>query len=76
MKGRKLRHRLTALLLAFAMIFTAVAVQPNCDAFAATKVKTPVATHGRLSVKGYQLGCGISLCEQGGVQDSERRLGS
>ena len=42
MKGRKLRHRLTALLLAFAMIFTAVAVQPNCDAFAATKVKTPV----------------------------------
>ena len=38
MKGRKLRHRLTALLLAFAMIFTAVAVQPNCDAFAATKV--------------------------------------
>ena len=55
MKGRKLRHRLTALLLAFAMIFTAVAVQPNCDAFAATKVKTPVATHGRLSVKGADL---------------------
>ena len=55
MKGRKLRHRLTALLLAFAMIFTAVAVQPNCDAFAATKVKTPVATHGRLSVNGGQI---------------------
>lgn len=50
-----MRHRLTALLLAFAMIFTAVAVQPNCDAFAATKVKTPVATHGRLSVKGADL---------------------
>ena len=55
MKGRKLRHRLTALLLAFAMIFTAVAVQPNCDAFAAAKAKTPVATHGRLSVKGADL---------------------
>ena len=53
MKGRKLRHRLTALLLAFAMIFTAVAVQPNCDAFAATKVKTLVATHGRLSAVSY-----------------------
>jgi len=45
MKGRKLRHRLTALLLAFAMIFTAVAVQPNCDAFAATKVKNAGGRH-------------------------------
>ena len=39
MKGRKLRHRLTALLLAFGMIFTAVAVRPSCDAFAAGKAR-------------------------------------
>lgn len=53
MKNRRLWRRITSLLLAFVMIFMAVAVQPDVEAFAAAK--TPVATHGRLSVKGADL---------------------
>lgn len=53
MKRKTIWRRISAMLLAFVMVFMAAAVQPDVDAFAA--VKTPVATHGRLSVKGTNL---------------------
>lgn len=53
MKKKTICRRLVTLLLAFVMVFTAVTVVPDVDAFAAAK--TPVATHGRLSVKGSNL---------------------
>ena len=53
MRNRRVWQRTIAMLLAFVLVFMAVAVKPDVDAFAATK--TPVATHGRLSVKGADL---------------------
>lgn len=53
MRSRRVWQRITAMLLAFAMVFTVTAVRPDYEALAATK--TPVATHGRLSVKGPDL---------------------
>lgn len=50
---RRVWHRIVSLLLVFVMVFTVAEIQPDVDAFAATK--TPVATHGRLSVKGADL---------------------
>lgn len=53
MRSRRVWQRIVAMLMIFAMVFTVAAVQPECEALAATK--TPVATHGRLSVKGADL---------------------
>lgn len=53
MKSRRIWRRLIAMMLAFTMVFTVAAIRPDCEALAATK--TPVATHGRLSVKGADL---------------------
>ncbi len=53
MKKKVAWRRLTAILLTFVMVFMVIAVRPDTEAFAATK--TPVATHGRLSVKGADL---------------------
>lgn len=50
---RRVWQRIVSLLLVFVMVFTVAEIQPDVDAFAATK--TPVATHGRLSVKGADL---------------------
>lgn len=53
MKRRRVWQRIVSLLLVFVMVFTVAVIQPDVDAFAAAK--TPVATHGRLSVKGADL---------------------
>ena len=53
MKRRRVWQRIVSLLLVFVMVFTVAEIQPDVDAFAAAK--TPVATHGRLSVKGADL---------------------
>lgn len=53
MKRRRVWQRIVSLLLVFVMVFTVAEIQPDADAFAAAK--TPLATHGRLAVKGADL---------------------
>lgn len=53
MKSKGLRKRIITLLMAFVMVFSMTAAEPACSAQAATK--TPVATHGRLSIKGANI---------------------
>ena len=53
MKRRRVWQRIVSLLLVFVMVFTVAVIQPDADAFAAAK--TPLATHGRLAVKGADL---------------------
>ena len=53
MRKKGVWRRLTAILLTIVMVFMVTAVRPDTDAFAAAK--TPLATHGRLAVKGADL---------------------